>query len=204
MSSVPMEFPIDYVENGDGTMKPIYKDASSRLRVYFRKNRQIDTFETLRTGKETYKENILLYKKVKGSTNIPVSRATEEDKRKYPREWEAFKRGESNEESGLLSELYGIRLNDLQYLRSVDINTIQELADAPAGLLDSLDGGEDLRGLANIWLKTREKEKENSNAILVVETYKKKTEELESEVEKLRKELEAAKTNGKAKIKKVA
>lgn len=200
-NSVPMEFPVDYVENGDGTMKPVYKDEGSRLRVYFRQVKRPDTQKMLETGKEEWFEEILLYKKVKGSTNIPASRATAADKRIYRREWEAFQRGQGSEGSNLLSDLYGIKPHDLHTLRSLEIGTIEELASTPDEVLQGVDGGLDLKDLANIWIRTRTGEAENTKAIVVAASYKKENTELLAEIERLKAKLEPKKTKAKAKAK---
>lgn len=191
---VPMEYPVDYIENGDGTMRPVYANADSRLRVYFRKIKRPDTQRMLETGEEVFTEEVLIFKKVKGSTNIPAARATEADKRRYRREWDAFQKGQGSEESNALSDLYGIRAYDIQTLNSIGIDTIQKLYDAEPELLEGVEGGEDLRKLAGIWLRSRKTEVENAKAVVVVASYKARNEELQAEIEELRKEIERKKS----------
>lgn len=198
--SVPMEFPVDYLENGDGTMKPVYKDQDSRLRVYFRKVKKPDLVKMLQTGKEEWVEEVLLYKKIKGSTNIPVSRATEADKRIYRREWDQYLKGQKNESGNSLSDLYGIRAHDIAPLHDVGIDTIDQLIEAPDELLQQIDGGLDLKELAKIWAKTRQVEQENTQAIVIASTYRKKSEELEEKIAEL--EAKLKKTTTKKKVSK--
>ena len=190
MVNVPMELPVEYHENGDGTCRAIYADRGSRLKVRFKKITRLDRNETLRTGVETYVEELVLIKKKKGSTNTPVSKATEADKRAYKREWDAYLRGESGEHGDSLSDLYGMRPQDLNPLRAAGIHTIQGLIDADETQLSGVDGHQDLQELARIWLKARQKEEENKNAIILVETYKARTSELEKENQALQAKLE--------------
>lgn len=200
-TSVPMEFPVDYLENGDGTVKAVYRDQGSRLRVFFKKVRTADVAKMLQTGQEEWKEEILLYKKVKGSTNVPASRATEADKRIYHREWEAFKRGETEKGSNSLSDLYGIKAPDLYRLHEVGIGSIDELLEAPEDLISAIEGGKDLQELARIWDQTRKKEEQASEAVKLLATKEQENKALLAEIEKLKKQVSKPKTKAKSKRK---
>jgi len=191
MVSVPMEFPIDYIDNGDGTARPVYANQNSRVRVTFKKIRHLDIRKSLEMNEEVYTDQILLVKRVKGSTNTPTSRVREADKRQYRREWEAFCRGESGEYGNSLSDLYGIKPQDLQYLRVAGIYTIEELSEARDDILEDIDGGLELKQLAHVWIKSRKQEEDQKNAIVIAETYKIRSSELEEENKRLREELSA-------------
>ena len=184
---VPLEMPIDYVVNKqNGTAKPVYEGANSRVRAYFKKIKTPDLQKMLVTGKEEFKEAILLVKIKRGSTNKPTKIATEADKRIYKKEWQAFLNNEQGGSESRLQDLYGIRPNDIAALYEYDITTIDELADADPNLINNIPGGPELHQFAVIWRQTRAKEEENKNAIVLVEGYRKRNEELEAELAELR------------------
>ena len=202
MVGIPMEFPVDYIENGDGTARPVYANQNSRLRVQFKKVVRPDVKKMLDTGEECFLEEVLLVKRVKGDTNSPVSKATEDDKRRHRAEWEEFRRGEGGSNGHPLFELYGMRAKDVSFFASNGIYTIEQLIEAEPSQLAEIEGGFDLQELARIWVKARKKEDDAKNALEVLEEYKKKTEELEEKCLKLEAQLSRAKkARAKAKAK---
>lgn len=192
MATVPMEMPIDYVVNGDGTAKPIYADADSRVSVTFKRVRRPNVQKMLLTGKEEWIDEIVILKKARGSTNVPATKATEADKRRFAKQWQAFERNEKGAAAdGSLHDIYGITSQDVAYLKSMDVHTIQEVIDADESILAGLRNGEELRQLAKIWQQRHEEQKQQAQAVVLVSTYKKENESLRAECERLRRELES-------------
>lgn len=192
------EMPIDYIANGDGTGRPVYADASSRVRVVFDKEYIPNEAEMLRTGKEVLKENILIRKFVRGDTNAPAARATEDDKRYYKKEWEAFLRKESQDGTQPVSNLYGIRSKQVAHLAYLNIYTIQDLDRVPLEVIQEVDEAERLKSLARVWVEARSSEEESASALVVAETYKQRSAELEEENRKLQVLLEEERAKPKA------
>lgn len=195
--AAPLEFPIDYIEKPDGTARAVYKDQDQRVSVRFIKRKRPDVTKMLVTGKEEWIEEIILLKKARGSSNVPASRATEADKKRYRKEWEAFQKNEIGKTGYNLADVYGIRNSDIEYLASLDISTIEELIDADDSLLSDMPNGVEIKQLARVFKSSRDREEENKSAIVLVETYKKKTSELEAEVERLREQVENKKAGKK-------
>jgi len=199
--AAPLELPIDYVEKGDGTMRAVYADQDKRVSVRFTKTRRPDVAKMLHTGKEEWIDEIILLKKARGSSNVPASRATEADKKRYRKEWDAFLRNETGKTGYGLADVYGIRHGDIEALASLDITTVQELIDADDSLLVDMPNGVELKQLATVFKSARDKEEEQKSAIILVETYKKKASELEAEVERLKAQVESKSSKKKGEIK---
>lgn len=195
------EEPMDYVPNGDGTGRPLY-NGGDRLRVQFVRTFVPDEAAMLETGKEVLQEQIIVLKNVQGDTNIVANRANAEDKRRYARQWKIFEQGESGELGHPLSQLYGMSGQALGHLAALGIHTVQQLVEAEESATVDVRDIDRVRALAKIWLEARGTEKEAVSALVVAESYKKRSSELEAENEKLKAELAAFKVKKKAPAKK--
>lgn len=184
--SAHFEMPIDYIPDGKGGGRPVYNEEDKRVQVFFRRKFVVDIQKMLDSGEEAsgLKEVLVVFKKVKGDTNVPSEVATEEHKRLYPKEYEAFIRGSSGDNGVPVGRLYGIHPRQVAQCQALKIFTIRELDEANAELLESVDDGYRLKKLARIFQAAREKENLGAEAIAELEALKPRLEALEEDAQK--------------------
>jgi hypothetical protein len=190
--------PVDYVPDGKGGGRAVYDNENSRVRVFFKRQYIVDEQKILETGNEAdgIREEILIFKKVRGDTNVPSAVVKDYHKKEFPREWEAFQRG--NGDNGVpLTKLYGIHPRSVAHLRHLDIYTIEELLAADEEKVKAVPDIDKIRTLAGIFTRTRESESGSVAILEELELMKAENKRLEAHVKKLKTENTNLKKKGK-------
>lgn len=200
------EMPVDYIPDGQGGGKPVYSEEDKRVQVFFRRKYIADTQKMLEEGDEAsgLKEVLILFKKVKGDTNVPSEVATDEHKRVYAKEYEAFIRGSSGDNGIPVGRLYGIHPRQVAHLQHLSIFTVKELDEAEMEVVKGVDDIDRLKKLARIFQAAREKESGAAAALEEAEELRAKVAELEEAASKREAYLNKLKTeikNLKVKLK---
>lgn len=185
------ELPVDYIPNGDGTGKPVWNPETSRVRVQFSLHKTLDRPETLRQGKQIFKERLVILKQAYRDTNIVADLATEIDRQRYSKEYKVFSDRERGDLGEPVSHLSGVLPAQVAQLHYYGVYTVEQLAELDAEQLANIDGGAELQQLAKIMLK------DSDSSIIVVEEFKKRTEELELELAEAKREIRALKKKPK-------
>lgn len=188
------EVPEDYIENGDGTGRAVYKQ-SNRVRIQFEKTFTLNQTSTLEQGREVFDESVVVLMQAKGDSNVVAHRATDQHKRMFPAQWNKFKSGQDGELGQSLSQLYGMTPNLLSAFTARGLFSIQQLAEAEDGMISDIPEAERARALAQVWLDSRSGESKTASLIVQATGYKARAEDAEKELAKLRAEL--AKTKKK-------
>jgi len=186
------EVPEDYIENGDGTGRAVYK-AGNGLRAQFEKVFVLNEGRTLETGKESFEESIVVLIQAKGDSNIVAHRMTDQHKRMFPQQWRRFEQGATGELGQSIVHLYGMTPNLVAAFTARGVFTVTQLAECSDEVLADIPDGERARALAQVFLSTRKGESDTASLIVEVHGYKTRNAELEAEAARLRAELAKAK-----------
>lgn len=114
----------------------------------------IDGFKSKEAGREIYTEVPYILILVKGQNKTEVRRkATDEDKRRFPREWRAFEEGKANPITGTPLESLNLATGIIQELKHLNIRTVEDVADMSDLTIQKIGiGGVEMRNQAQAFL----------------------------------------------------
>lgn len=120
----------------------------SALHVQFYKHAELNSFETQKQGRKIFEEHVYVRILMPANRlNIIERRATEEDRKRFRRQFVAFvEKGESLQLGTPLDQLPSISASQVLELKALKIDTVEQLAgmaDATAQLLGT--GGQELK-----------------------------------------------------------
>lgn len=192
------EVPEDYVENGDGTGRAVYKNAN-RVRAQFETIYELNQNRTLEEGREVFDQKTVVLIQAKGDSNVVSHLVTDQHKRMFPSQWRKYEQGQTGEIGHSLANLYGITPNLVAAFSARGIFSIKNLAEADDSLISDIPDADRARALAQVWLSSRDGESEQASLIVEATSYKARAEEAEAELVALRKQLEESKKPSAAK-----
>lgn len=103
------------------------------LNVTFYEKAMLDVEKSKVAGKRVYFTTIYVRKKAPGVTDSISYRATEQDKRKYPEEYQHFLSTRQGAQKGVPIDIIpGLGLAHMQELKDMGLNTVEQLSDAKA------------------------------------------------------------------------
>ena len=114
----------------------------------------IDGFKSKEAGREIYTEVPYILILVKGQNKTEVRRkATDEDKRRFPREWGAFQDGKINPITGTPLESLNLAAGIIQELKHLNIRTVEDVAEISDLTIQKIGiGGVEMRNQAKAFL----------------------------------------------------
>lgn len=142
-----------------------YVTNGSSVRAVFFKGTLRDPERSRKAKKEIFYEQEIEYVRfiVPGDIkNVPIRKVTQDIIDEYPKEYEAFKRGEEVQISGHpLSKWDALTLGQVRSLASFNIETIEQLAVVSDSVLQAIGmGGRDMQNKARAFLSQAQGEKE--------------------------------------------
>jgi nucleotidyltransferase/DNA polymerase involved in DNA repair len=130
----------------------------SQLHAQFYKHAELNAFKSREQGRKIFEEKVYIRILIPANRlNIIEREASDMDKQRFRRQWEAFLKGAEQLVSGTpLSEIPGITKSQELELRSLKVETAEQLAgiaDSTVQLLGT--GGPELKRRAQVYLATR-------------------------------------------------
>jgi hypothetical protein len=173
------------------TSKESEMDAQLLVRFFYkeRENKQ----ETVAQGRPIYKEVEYIEIRVRGNRDPQACRpATYDDKNRFPRHYEAFKkRVEMPEEGTPLAEWPQISRSQIEEMSFINIKTVEQLSLAADTHIGKMRGGYTLKQRAADWLKAS-----NATALIANNSALKiQIKSLEEKVDRLMSALDSAGAN---------
>lgn len=139
--------------------QPSYGFASSdkpdpKTHVEFYMEPILNEFQTKEQGRPIFDEKAHILYLFPADNKKTFKRAvSEEDKRRFPRQWEAFLKNEEQPVSGTaITEWPPLTRKEALELRGIGIHTVEQLAVVPDLVLGEWLGGRELRKKAQLWL----------------------------------------------------
>jgi len=143
-------------------------------------------FESKKQGRPIFDDQLWIDIYHMGSSDITERPMREEDKQKYPLQWEAFEREGNTPIIGVPLEEWpgsGLSVSRIAELKANNIQTIEDLAAFPDGSLEKLGmGGRELQSRAKTFLKLQDQAEP-------LEALSRENEELKAQLEEVREQI---------------
>ena len=171
----------DFNHQDFSTAKEQEVDAQLLVRFFYKVRE--DKNATLKEGRPIFKEVEYVEIRIPGSRSVQACRpATEDDKRRFHRHYDAFqKRVEMPEEGTSLTEWPQISRSQVEELKFFGVKTVEQLASMSDTNISQFQGGYGLRNRAQEWLKTAD----STALIAEKEVLNRRIAELEAKIDAL-------------------
>lgn len=143
------------------------EEMDKKLAVKFFKKAVYQRAESEREGRQIFKDVDYISIKIPGDSHTIVEhKATDEDKRRFSKIWEAYVERNENIQSGIpLEMLPGISPAQVQNYRGHNIYTIEQLSGLSERIIQKIAGSREWVEKANVFLKGNNENQELKNMI---------------------------------------